>query len=478
MREKVALLVNNLAILGISKFAQSQLDINISTRTFTALENHKKAGEVIWYCLLQALDPEECSQRLKSSFPCTDGRKSRDFRNAVFKWLNELKKSTKILGPSVVRRSLLDGCAGERYEDLLFQLSTHVYLSNLANCNLQSSILSSSDVLVSDEAASLVELQVHDLVQTYRLCKLRGARHDQMHRYKSFNDVLTQKEKQLSHASKMDVKAISIEVVSQTVQEQIARIKSRTSRSALWDIIDPPPLNVEEFFLTLPWSRPEAAIQTTKGVRDLNMERHELERRIAEIRASIPAVTTATSPSPSKTIRRDNLTKSEIVLSEVPPIQFRKPRFEQLEKIWRDELSILEPDYTLDVPMTDDIERVRRLTSTKHQHTSHLPRPVTKREIVRVQENLQRTALTNRVKVFQQPPSPFDEPMTPKRATSAIATSTAKSINRLINLLNDSDNEVLSTSSPALSRQSQTPVPYRGTNRSLEQSFTLWQPYD
>lgn len=49
---------------------------------------------------------------------------ARGLRNAVFNWLEELKRNGKL--PVLIRRTTLDDCTGQRYEELLAAVSTMV----------------------------------------------------------------------------------------------------------------------------------------------------------------------------------------------------------------------------------------------------------------------------------------------------------------------------------------------------------------
>jgi len=50
----------------------------------------------------------------------------------VFKWLTDLKRAGQ-LGNILVRKTLLDDCSGERYEELLLALSTTVLRDRIEN---------------------------------------------------------------------------------------------------------------------------------------------------------------------------------------------------------------------------------------------------------------------------------------------------------------------------------------------------------
>ena len=64
-------------------------------------------------------------QNLKDCWPVYEPAQSRELRNVVHKWLEDLKTSGR-LGSVLLRRSMLDECHGQRYEALLEALSTMV----------------------------------------------------------------------------------------------------------------------------------------------------------------------------------------------------------------------------------------------------------------------------------------------------------------------------------------------------------------
>ncbi|KAL7275227.1 hypothetical protein RUND412_001842 [Rhizina undulata] len=120
----VGLLLTNLRLLDYDNTSDESFPI--TEEIFTSLKNKGKAFEQIAYHLFSTFDPEECALRLEGTWPIYEPAQSREFRNVIFKWLNDLKRTDHLGGNVLVRKTLLEDCCGERYEELLLALSTMV----------------------------------------------------------------------------------------------------------------------------------------------------------------------------------------------------------------------------------------------------------------------------------------------------------------------------------------------------------------
>ncbi|RPB26029.1 hypothetical protein L211DRAFT_71691 [Terfezia boudieri ATCC MYA-4762] len=121
----VSLLLTNLQLLD---YYSSDGAFPISIETFTSLKNKGKAFEHIVHHLFHVYQPTEAATRFQACWPIYEPIQSKELRNIAFKWLSDLKKSGQLQtgGNVVIRRSLLDDCSGEKYEELLLALSTMV----------------------------------------------------------------------------------------------------------------------------------------------------------------------------------------------------------------------------------------------------------------------------------------------------------------------------------------------------------------
>ncbi|KAL1924065.1 uncharacterized protein VTP21DRAFT_7100 [Calcarisporiella thermophila] len=121
------LLYSNLALLGFSKcLTGSFAHLEFNEEMFNSGANTIKSMEIVTWFLLQKLDPRNAEERFISCWPPLDVAQAREYRNIVFKWIEQLKKDGFLPANLIVRRSFFDECRGDRFERILLALSTHV----------------------------------------------------------------------------------------------------------------------------------------------------------------------------------------------------------------------------------------------------------------------------------------------------------------------------------------------------------------
>ncbi|CCX09727.1 Similar to hypothetical protein [Tuber melanosporum Mel28]; acc. no. XP_002838637 [Pyronema omphalodes CBS 100304] len=140
--------------------------------------------------------PADTIQKLAPLFPCYEPAQSRELRNAVFKWLEDLKKSSK-LGGVLIRRTTLDDCCGQRYEELLLALSTMVIRSKIENGTMpgfQMSFAYEQAVSLQPSQTHLVPLAIaHRVVLGKMVEKRRGAKE----KWAAFARLMDQREEKV-----------------------------------------------------------------------------------------------------------------------------------------------------------------------------------------------------------------------------------------------------------------------------------------
>ncbi|KAJ5554861.1 hypothetical protein N7535_007305 [Penicillium sp. DV-2018c] len=108
----------------------------ISLRTLSAAsQNQRQRTRLIEWALyhLYALwDPEGALNKLRPFFPPLEPLQSVNLRAALFRCLGELKKNGSLGREVILRKTMLDDCKGEKFEELLAGFSTIVLRKFLA----------------------------------------------------------------------------------------------------------------------------------------------------------------------------------------------------------------------------------------------------------------------------------------------------------------------------------------------------------
>ncbi|KAG5954856.1 hypothetical protein E4U58_007432 [Claviceps cyperi] len=104
-------------------------DITISTFSTTGVQGQKRRVQCVEWVLVKLFeiwDPEETRSKLSSLFPPHDQIQSINLRAALLRALDAVKKNGFLGRDSVIRKTMLDDCKGERLEEVLSYFSTAV----------------------------------------------------------------------------------------------------------------------------------------------------------------------------------------------------------------------------------------------------------------------------------------------------------------------------------------------------------------
>ncbi|KAL2808799.1 HAUS augmin-like complex subunit 6 N-terminus-domain-containing protein [Aspergillus granulosus] len=85
-----------------------------------------KAVEWILYRLIALWDPETARDKLRPFFPPLEPLQSVNLRAALFRVLSDLKKNGDLGRETILRKSMLDDCKGEKFDEVLAVFSTNV----------------------------------------------------------------------------------------------------------------------------------------------------------------------------------------------------------------------------------------------------------------------------------------------------------------------------------------------------------------
>lgn len=124
-RSNISIFIHALHLLNLDQHRDWP---NISESTFTstkpvgAAQNSQlrvKSTEWSLYHLFQLFSPSETQSRLSPYFPATSPMHSKNLRAGLYNWLTELKTAGVLPRDVVLRKTMLDECKGEKFDEVL-----------------------------------------------------------------------------------------------------------------------------------------------------------------------------------------------------------------------------------------------------------------------------------------------------------------------------------------------------------------------
>ncbi|KAL2012518.1 hypothetical protein VTN00DRAFT_43 [Thermoascus crustaceus] len=200
----VAVFIRNLKLLQLD-----QLDDwpDITTRALSSSQQNQrqriKCVEWALYRLFAIWDPEGTQNKLRPFFPPLEPLQSLNLRAALFRALSDLKKNGDLGRETILRKSMLDDCRGDKFEEVLAVFSTLVLRKVLAaRSDLPASVamrLATARGISEEEHQMMVPLI---LAHQYSLGTLSECKTRVQSNYDKFTQLLDTKKDELSRRSK------------------------------------------------------------------------------------------------------------------------------------------------------------------------------------------------------------------------------------------------------------------------------------
>ncbi|PHH76826.1 hypothetical protein CDD82_3788 [Ophiocordyceps australis] len=132
-----AILLANLRLLDLHLLPDWP---DISHHTFSALgagvqgqKRRIQSAEWLLFHLFSLWNPQDAANKLKPFFPPIDQIHSINLRAALLRALEQAKKNGVLARDALVRKTILDECKGQRFEEILASLSTAVLKKHIAS---------------------------------------------------------------------------------------------------------------------------------------------------------------------------------------------------------------------------------------------------------------------------------------------------------------------------------------------------------
>ncbi|KAG5959723.1 hypothetical protein E4U56_004801 [Claviceps arundinis] len=209
-------------------------DITISTFSTTGVQGQKRRVQCVEWVLVKLFemwDPEETRTKLSSLFPPHDQIQSINLRAALLRALDAVKKNGFLGRDSVIRKTMLDDCKGERLEEVLSYFSTAVLKRVTEEGVTASGQHSPIAVKLALENRGYdgdnTELQAMNLAHRASLSRLLEDKNKLRYKYRDFAELLNIKERGLARRMEaIQVKEVNgkQDTLSNNAKEEMRRL--------------------------------------------------------------------------------------------------------------------------------------------------------------------------------------------------------------------------------------------------------------
>ncbi|KAH7053362.1 HAUS augmin-like complex subunit 6 N-terminus-domain-containing protein [Macrophomina phaseolina] len=193
------LFVRNLRLLEFDR-CDDWPEITVHTfATKDAQQNQKRriqCTEWALFRLFELWDPDETREKLSPFFPPLEPLQSLNLRGALYRCLNDLKKNGVLGRETVLRKTMLDECKGDKFMEILVAFSTAVLKKTLSRSRPRRKNVpvarqyATATSLSLNQQASLLPLAI---AHKAALTNVLRRRDDMRERYMDFGDLLDQK---------------------------------------------------------------------------------------------------------------------------------------------------------------------------------------------------------------------------------------------------------------------------------------------
>ncbi|KAL2832913.1 HAUS augmin-like complex subunit 6 N-terminus-domain-containing protein [Aspergillus cavernicola] len=204
-------LIRNLQLLELDRLEDWP---GVTPRTLSSSSQNQrqrlKVTEWILYRLIALWDPETARDKLRPFFPPLEPLQSVNLRAALFRVLSDLKKNGDLGRETILRKSMLDDCKGEKFDELLAVLSTNVVRKKKVHDRTHAIYLSLASGLTPQEYPLLLPLILAHRVSL----KTLGGRRDRVRdTHEKFFHLLERKKHELDARSTSDSHALHMQEV-------------------------------------------------------------------------------------------------------------------------------------------------------------------------------------------------------------------------------------------------------------------------
>ncbi|KAF4620241.1 hypothetical protein G7Y89_g14578 [Cudoniella acicularis] len=240
----VALFLTNLRLLDLD-LREDWPDITAKTfSTKDVQQNQKKRIQCVewaFYQLFVLWDPEEAQNKLQPFFPPLEPLQSLNLRAALFRCLDQAKKNGVLGRDTVLRKTMLDECKGERLEEVLAVFSNAVLKSVVLNRESPESEAIAQQLAFENFSYSGERTVLSALILAHKVSleKHLKEKEDSRARYQDFSDLLELNERRVTRRHEqlkevLDERGASIDISPRDVRSLQNQAQKNWSGNEEW----------------------------------------------------------------------------------------------------------------------------------------------------------------------------------------------------------------------------------------------------
>ncbi|KAJ5087690.1 hypothetical protein N7456_011306 [Penicillium angulare] len=254
-----AIFIRNLKLLHLDQ-REDWPDITLRSLSSSSANQRQRIRLVEWalYYLFNIWDPESALNKLRPFFPPLEPLQSVNLRAALFRALTELKKNGDLGRETILRKTMLDDCKGEKFDELLAVFSTAV-LRKLLAVSASDAQWSTAMKLSNATSISTVDYQnMIPLIIAHQVSlSATGERRARIHdAYDQFSQLLDDKKAELAErAKKSSIEDTAHGNIDSGALERELRANWLGSEEWASALLDGGAQSATDSFLELPFSK-------------------------------------------------------------------------------------------------------------------------------------------------------------------------------------------------------------------------------
>ncbi|KAJ5758642.1 hypothetical protein N7520_005798 [Penicillium odoratum] len=256
--------VRNLKLLRLDQ-RDDWPKITLRSLSSSSTNQRQRIRLVEWalYYLFAFWDPEGTQNKLRPFFPPLEPLQSVNLRAALFRALSELKKNGDLGRETILRKTMLDDCKGDKFDELLAVFSTAVLRKLLAMSAMDTPWGSAMKLSMANAISPVDYQNILPLILAHQVSlNAAGGRRARVHEvYDQFSRLLDQKKIEISERANKESRDLGQMQVDPNILTRELRANWLGSEEWATALLDGGSQGSTDSFLELPFSHAWARVK-------------------------------------------------------------------------------------------------------------------------------------------------------------------------------------------------------------------------